>query len=380
MYRNHHVRSLWLGLGLVGLLATLAEAAPWEQLLTHKPVDCDPNKDYTVGEDNGPWMIMASGFSGDGAEQQAKELVLELRKKYKLPAYLYHKKFDYSGTTMGKGLDKYGNPVKMRHLRSREVDEIAVLVGDYASDDDPQAQDTLRKLKYNCTPDCLRTDGDRQTNADLAGFRSAMQQLLPKESSKRQRGPLGNAFLTKNPLLPEDYFVPKGLDPLVVKANEGVDHCLLDCPGKYTVQVAHFTGETFIDQAKVAAIESGRETYKSSLAEAADKAHRLTLALRSKGYEAYEFHDRCASVVTVGSFNSPGTPRDDGQIEINPQIQKIIETFRARPQNVPGRPPGTLVPRTLVNIPFDIQPMPVEVPRRSVSAILARTSTDLPKR
>jgi len=48
---------------------------------------------------------------------------------------------------------------------------------------------------------------------------------------------------------------------------------------------------------------------KSELEAAAEKAHRLAKALRMKGYDAYEFHDRYASIVTVGSFNSAGTPR-----------------------------------------------------------------------
>ena len=61
-------------------------------------------------------------------------------------------------------------------------------------------------------------------------------------------------------------------------------------------------------------------------------AHRLTEALRIKGYDAYEFHDRYCSIVTVGSFSSTGTPRRDGMIEINPEILAVIETFKAAPQ------------------------------------------------
>ena len=39
------------------------------------------------------------------------------------------------------------------------------------------------------------------------------------------------------------------------------------------------------------------------------KAHKMTVALRAKGYEAYEFHDRYASIVTVGSYDRPDDPR-----------------------------------------------------------------------
>ncbi len=129
-----------------------------------------------------------------------------------------------------------------------------------------------------------------------------------------------------------------------------------------------------IDQREIAAIKAGKKT-KSTLAEAADKAHRLTEALRLKGYDAYEFHDRYASIVTVGSFNSVGTRRPDGRIEMDPQMRNIIERFRARPVNVPGQPVGATAVKSLLlpvaenkkaNIPFDVQPIPIHVPKRSL--------------
>ena len=54
----------------------------------------------------------------------------------------------------------------------------------------------------------------------------------------------------------------------------------------------------------------------SALEEAGEAAHKLVEVLRNQGYEAYEFHDRGSSIVTVGSFDSVGTPRADGKIEI----------------------------------------------------------------
>ena len=53
-------------------------------------------------------------------------------------------------------------------------------------------------------------------------------------------------FLTTNPLLPRDYFVPKGLDKFVVDMNKGVKHSLLDCKGQYSVKVATFTGQNVL--------------------------------------------------------------------------------------------------------------------------------------
>ena len=50
-----------------------------------------------------------------------------------------------------------------------------------------------------------------------------------------------------------------------------------------------------------------------------------------------------------------------------------MKEFSARQQQLPGGQtmPG-LQPRTLNGIPFDIQPVPVEVPQRSIAADYAR--------
>lgn len=92
-----------------------------------------------------------------------------------------------------------------------------------------------------------------------------------------------------------------------------------------------------------------------------------------KGYEAYEFHDVYASIVTVGSFESTGTPRPDGQTEINPQIHRIMETFK-------GQPPangGQIAAQLVVGIPLDLQPILVHVPKESLGAAYAQRSAGL---
>ena len=62
-------------------LASVATATPpWKKLVPFRSVEADPNKQYWLTEDQGPWMIMATSFAGPGAEEQAHALVLELRK------------------------------------------------------------------------------------------------------------------------------------------------------------------------------------------------------------------------------------------------------------------------------------------------------------
>ena len=55
-------------------------------------VDAD-EKDLRLEDTNGPWLIMACSFSGKDAEQQAHDLPLELRKRYKLEAFVHKADF-----------------------------------------------------------------------------------------------------------------------------------------------------------------------------------------------------------------------------------------------------------------------------------------------
>jgi hypothetical protein len=365
---------LHCGLALLGLLAwgEPAPAAPNLRSLVPfaKRVEADPQQTYELTEEHGPWLIMATSFSGTGAEQQARELVLELRKSFNLEAFQHRRTFDFTETVIGHGLTRYGEPRKMRHRQAVRFDEIAVLVGQYAQPDATEIEATLFKVK-NARPACLDLGKRPQSYQRFAGLREIQRRISP-DPDKRQRGPMGNAFVTRNPLLPDEYFVTPGLDSLVLEMNRGVEHSLLDCPGKYTVKVATFRGETTMDLSQVASQSKWFRTNQPSKLEiAADKAHQLTTALREIGVEAYEFHDRHESIVTIGSFNSAGTPREDGKIEINPAIHKVIESYRAEKQ-----PLGAMVglkPRMLKGISFDVQPQPVEVPRSEPSPFYPST-------
>ena len=369
----------WLSVGMVmGACGTVLAQSPWTNLISQKSLDANPEKAYTVTEENGPWMIMACSFSGDGAEKQAQELTCELRKRYKLPAYSYQGRFD-PGEAQGRGIDEFGKPRKWNYMKFKdskdkekarhpEITEVAVLVGDYTSADDPEAKKTLQKIKY-AVPQCLELKEGKKTNQTLTGWRMIQRQVYEAMGSeKKELGPMSHAFVTTNPSLPPDFFASKTqLDPMVVSMNKDAEFSLLNCPKKYTVQVATFKGGVVIKQDEIQAIQNGTKQMKSGLEEAADKAHRLAKALRIKGYEAYEFHDRYASIVTVGGFDSVGTPRNDGRTEINPEIHKIMERFRAKSVTLPGQAAPVNKLEELVGIPFDIQTIPVEAPKRPFS-------------
>ena len=341
-----------------------ALAGPLDGLFASAKVEADPNQDYELKEANGPWLVMACSFSGPQAYDQAHELALELRQKYKLPAYLYKKTFEHRVGNAGRGMDQFGDPLPLRYQKGDETTEIAVLVGDYPTVDDDRAQKTLEKIKQT-SPDCLKLDPTRPTARNLASWRLFFGMA---HDAEKKKGPMWKAFMVANPLLPKEYYAPQGLEKFIVDLNQDSPYSLLKCPGKYTVQIAHFTGRVEIDQKKVQSMLNSRH-FDSKLDEAGDKAARLAKALRKEGYEAYEFHDRYASIVTVGSFDSTGTPRQDGKIEINPNILKIMQTFASkRSKPLPGHPDGVMQPVTFAGIPLDMQPIPVEVPKASISS------------
>jgi len=351
-------------------LSPVSGAPPWAGMLSFDRVDADPDKEYVLTADNGPWMIMASTFSAtEAGRQQARDLVLELRKRYKLPAYTHQMFFDF-GDTQAREVYRYGEPVKMKYRRGSEGREVAVLVGNYRAVDDPDAQKTLQKLKYS-RPQSLDIE-ERKTNQTLAALRHIQKHVLAPGNEKKKLGPMGRAFITTNPLLPKEYYAPKGVDNFVIKMNKGVNHSLLDCPGRYTVRVGTFTGNAVYEQGKIKDIKSGRKSMKSGLAIAAEKAHRLTEALRIKEYEAYEFHDRHSSIVTVGSFQSLGT-NVAGQLVLDAKIQRVIEVFSPNSrQSFSQTPSGAPSPyKSLADVPFDIRPLPIEVPKRTISSQIA---------
>ena len=344
---------------------------PLLALLPFRIIDADPDKSYPLQPQHGPWMIMATSFAGPGAQKQAQELVYELRKQFKLEAFTHKRTYDFSKAVVGRGINKYGEAVKMRHKQDIRFDEIAVLVGQFSSLDTSDAQDTLETVKY-LRPAALKlaiedfeayTTGDVST-AGLSSQRFAMLRYIQRRFNpsmdKKNKGPMGKAFLSINPLKPLDGSGQSTVDPFVVRLNEDVEFNLLDNPAPFTVKVATFQGmmtTTWDKDFDKNAMISNR------LVEAAEYAHRLTMVMRSKGVDAYEFHDRNESIVTIGSFKSVGTRYSDGRIEIDPRIMRIVETYKARRNTLPNGRLSGLAPRTLTGIPFDIKPAPIRVPR-----------------
>lgn len=306
---------------LIGTLPTNSAFAQGNLLrkMTTK-IEADPGKVYTLHKQHGPWMIMVASFQQWGAseekegttpEEAANALVLELRQQ-KIPAYVHIVK-DKSEPIAAADLQ--GRTQKMK--KARLIDSVCVLAGNYSSIEDPKGQDTLAFIKqYH--PKCFK---DKVVYGKSPG----------------RPGPLSKSFLTSNPLLTEAEIeaAKQASDPLLVRLNNNERFSLTECPGKYTLVIAKFSGKSVnVVNETMEKAESYFDT-DNDLDQAAINARNLVQALRSREpftdpshpdnaefqtyckIEAYIWHDRTSSIVTVGAFDSPTDPK------IKQYVQKL---------------------------------------------------------
>ena len=329
-------------------------------------IEAKPGKKYQLSEQHGPWMIMVASVKapppdvrGEGMspEEAADELVYELRKKG-IPAYTYKQ-------------DAVVGRINAHDRRGRETQRIyaarhgmiSVLAGNYKYIDAENTREgkiAQKSLSYvkDFHPKFLRKKDN-----------GARIRLSPGRT-----GPLSGAFLTINPLLSPDEARARKHDPVVLKLNSGTEHSLLDNPGKYTLIVASFYGKSvtqvsnskFRELASQFRIADTLDTAMSSAWELANTLRQARVHGYPEDYEAFVFHDRHRSVVTIGSFDSPQDPR----------IAKLAQHFGAKVKPVPATGKDALLAEVLT-IPrkpspsqplekswiFDPYPKLLEVPR-----------------
>ena len=367
---------------VIALAAALSAPAAfgqgWLPAAWFSAPESDPQAMHPLAEKDGPWLILATTFRGETARDDARKLAHELRARHRLRASTHEKAFDYTGEQAGVGLNPDGSPKRMRYANAERVVEVAVLVGDFASCEDSRGQKTLQLVK-SLRPESL--GGTAAKTRLVADFLQANRQ----HARPAGKPPLHAAIMIPNPLLPDDYFSRQEVDDFVLAMNADVDHGLLDCSGRYTVRVATFTGSgTFATGTEPAAatgsslVDVNRflDALKGSgwrdpqvrgveresrLVEAADNAHRLTETLRRAGWQAWEFHDRDSSIVCVGSVDQLAVPSASGRPEPHPEIARIVSALGPDPTALAR---GQVLPRSVAGILLDVQPKPIDVPRR----------------
>jgi hypothetical protein len=326
---------------------------------------------------HGPWLIMCASFVGPDGDRHAQQFAAEL-KQNKFQAYIFRQSFDYSRTIPGIGWEVYNDggrdnirPQTMKALGDDSIEEIAVLVGDFASVDDPRAQRSLERIKQFQSKSLANLNAG-EVLPQTGGSRD-LATRVSRDSEGQSQQSLRAAFLMPNPKLPGEFFNDKSIDRFVEKMNRDVQFSLLKCPGAYSIKVATLRGDSTMNPREIQDLENdqvwrlstGNPISDSRLAKAAADANKLTEALRKKGIEAYEFHNRTESIVCIGSFDWI-TRIENGTRQVHPQAARIFSAFQVDSLNVPGLP-NAIKPKSLKGIAFDPIPVPIEIPKSIVS-------------
>jgi actin-related protein len=327
---------------------------PIKKFFNSNDVEAEPNKVYLLNEKNGPWLILLCSFKDKptdkikDAENKANTLVYELRKRFKLKAYVFAGEFNLNLKNDLK------SDINLRHsdrsiAKNKKYNkggvfvEYVVLVGDYQSPDELQKDlERIRKIEPEC-----------------------MFQMFPKSSAAPNRRPFPMPLAVPNPILPTSYIAQTGSNfKFIEKFNEKREFSLLSCPRKYTVQVATFNGKTVFRGDTNVNFYKNHTTkeQKTQLELAEASAEKLCRALRKHGFEAYQYHDQFSSIVTVGGFDYYKFP--NGADGLRPEIVQIMNNFRGKPIKTSQlNAPYTYLPVKYDGIECDMSPKLIEIPK-----------------
>ena len=345
----------------------------------------DTTSVYKLKAEHGPWLILLRRCPETMPRRRQMRSLGNCTTTSKWTATFSTKTFDHSSmlkTDRHQSVDINGT-VETRRVRlaNQSSEKVcAVLVGSFASLEDPKIEALLQQIR-TAQPAALTHKAAAETKdpskAESSNWLvSSYRRVMWSQTDRKEnlaKGPMGAAFVTRNPLLPADFFEAPKLDEFVTELNKAVEHSLLECPKRYTVRVATFQGNAVTDFGN-GGVASQPKSLSAKLDDAADKANQLTLALRAEGVEAYQFHDRFASYVTIGGFDDLGTELPGGEFQMNPQIKQILDErcgYRVLDAKDPKTMQMTKVQslKSLNKIPFDIEGKPMAVPRAGTSKL-----------
>jgi hypothetical protein len=304
-------------------------------------VEADPNKEYPVSPEVGPWMVCTAAFTGEHARSLAHQLVIQLRRRDNLPAYSFSRN-EEERRQREELIARLRQQDPNAHLRPdirrlpRIKQEYIVLVGGWP--DMEAANKALKEIKKLKPPELYLPDGSPGLDI-ISSYEPTKNGYVVKRA---YANPFANAFVSRNPTVPQDKPDPSKPDPFLKELNAGEEYSLLKCSKPWTLLVKDFQGHTtlqqrsptnsFLDKLGLAG-ESGKVLNASAL-----QAHELAKALRSlkdEKYDAYVLHTRYGSLVCVGGYESP----EDRQLQRTAQtlakLQLGVVQLYARPVPMP---------------------------------------------
>jgi hypothetical protein len=321
-------------------------------------VEADPNKEYFVSPADGEWMILGASYRGEMSGKLAHDLVLELRARYDLPAFVFdrsadereeqRKDIEAQKRQMQLWMQAHGCqtdqplPVRVRRIEEQR----AVLIGGYRDMETARrALDELRKLPPPQT----------EPGTTLYVHHFDPQQQAGERVERTAPNPFKSAFVVHNPAVPVKPPEPEDDNKVVRALNAGESLSISRCRKPWTLAVASYQGlGMFQSGSAPGPICSG-----NGMADTAERlnacglnAHNLAEALRKLHFEAYVYHTRYRSVVTVGGFDSKDDPR------LLAERAAIMRLFRIGAQNEDPTKPTPPPPMGVL-----AQPLPMAVPK-----------------
>jgi hypothetical protein len=306
-------------------------------------VDADPNKDYPITPQVGPWLICAAHYSGPEAPEFARQMVQWLRLRGQ-PAYVFNRADEKRMRENKEEEEKARAYPGYRPRRTRVEEQCVVLIGGFAS---PEAANAaLKSVRGLPMPEVRLPSGAPAFDRIIDTEQKPDSLQVLKE---KQLNPFQTAFVTHNPTIPQTPR-PK-FDPAWVKLNANEDYSLFKCPQPYTLVVRMYAGlsQTVSSEATSGGFLDklwGGKKDSEMLNAAAYNAHELARALRKLHFDAYVLHTRTSSVVTVGGFASDSDPKMD---TVRQQLAALHDAFVSANQKDPleliSPPPPMAVPR-----------------------------------
>ncbi len=268
----------------------------------------DPIQQFAVTPQAGAWMISAACFPGEVGKELSRQLVLELRNKHHLQAYIFNLNADKRKQEMLEDEQHYkethpGMPYRPR--RSKIEDQWAVLVGGYR--DIEAARAVLPSIRKLPMPDLKLPNGKVPFDTIIAGSADGQGKVIRETVS-----PYLNAMCVPNPSIPHDPNRKK-YDKFWETLNANEEFSLLRCKKAWTFAIKEYRGMSTLQPSTKATsggfMDSlswfGGKKEGQALDASAAEAHRLAETLKKLNFEVYVFHTRTSSIVTVGSFDNP---------------------------------------------------------------------------
>jgi hypothetical protein len=264
-------------------------------------VEADPNKEYVIAPEAGPYAICVKGFTGFQARDLANRLVLHLR-QHGWNAYV----FDFTPEEERKAKEwveeRYKNvpPEARPHRTIRVEPQWGVFIGGYRDFDSASRDLPNVKKTPEPPPDVHDAKGD---------YLDAGTKQLYHLNAYAQ------CIATRNPTVRAQKADASGPDPYWKQLNAGRPYSLLDkCHKPWTLAVKQFqstgviqprsSSSPFLDMLGLGG--KSAEVLQASALQAEEVAKRLSSQFN---YEAYVLHTRTGSVVTIGGYDREDDPR-----------------------------------------------------------------------